>query len=75
MTTTEALTEKSTGMQSECHLFEEASWVLADLGEAWDDVVEVEIAESGVVSTLSLHLSQEKVPAVDWRQDVLLFSA
>lgn len=57
------------------HLFEEASWVLADLGKAWDDVVEVEIAESGMVSTLSLHLSQEKVPAVDWRQDILLLPA
>ncbi len=61
--------------KDECHLFEEASWVLADLGEAWDDVVEVEIADSGMVSTLSFHLSQEKVPAVDWRQDILLFPA
>ncbi len=28
-----------------------------------------------MVSTLSFHLSQEKVPAVDWRQDILLFPA
>jgi len=34
-----ALIEES--KEDKCHLFEEASWVLTDLGEAWDDVVEV----------------------------------
>lgn len=58
-----------------CYLLEEASGVLADLDEAGDDVVEVEVAERGVVSALSLHLAQQQVPAVQRRQHVLILPA
>ena len=47
------------------YLLEEASRVLADLGEARDDVVEVEVGQGGMVSALPLHLRQQQVPAVD----------
>lgn len=45
---------------SECerYLLEEASRVLADLREAGDDVVEVEVGQRGVVAALPLHLQQ-----------------
>lgn len=49
------------------YLLEEASRVLADLCEAGNYVVEVEVRQSGVVSTLPLHLKQQQVPAVHRR--------
>ena len=55
------------------YLLEEASRVLADLGEARDDVVEVEVGQGGMVSALPLHLRQQQVPAVDrWQHTLLL---
>lgn len=54
------------------HLFEEASWVLADLCEAGNDVVEVEVGQGGAVAALPLHLQQQQVPAVQRRQNALL---
>lgn len=65
-TTDEKETKKYT------HLLKETSRILADLGKAWYDVVEVEVAESGMVTTLALHLSQQQVPAVHRRQHILL---
>lgn len=45
------------------------------MGEARDDVVEVEVAERGVVLALSAHLVQQQVPAVYRRQQVLVLPA
>lgn len=47
------------GRKESTHLLEEAPRILADLGKAWYDIVEVEIAEGGMVTTLTLHLSQQ----------------
>lgn len=49
---------------SVCYLLEEASRVFTDLREAGNYVVEVEVRQSGVISTLPLHLKQQQVPAV-----------
>lgn len=46
------------------HFLEQACVVLADVREARDDVVEVEVAECRVVLALSAHLVQQQVPAV-----------
>ena len=46
------------------YLLEEASRVLADLCKPWDDIVEVEVRQSGAVPALPLHLKQQQVPAV-----------
>lgn len=43
--------------------------------EACDDVIEVEVAERGVVLALPAHLVQQQVPAVHRRQQVLVLPA
>lgn len=50
---------RTDGRKEDTHLLKEASRILTDLGKAWYDVVEVEIAEGGMVTTLTLHLSQQ----------------
>ena len=55
------------------HLFEKPCGVLADLHEPHDDVVEVDVAERGVILALPPHLVQQQVPAVHWGQQVLVF--
>ncbi len=47
-------------------LLEQADDVLADLGQADDDIVGVQVAEGGVVTALSPRLVQHQVPAVYW---------
>lgn len=54
------------------HLLEEASWVLTDLCKAGNDVVEVEVRQSSMVTALPLHLEQQQIPAVHRRQNGLL---
>lgn len=54
------------------HFLEQACVVLADVGEARDDIVEVEVTECGVVLALSTHLVQQQVPAIYRRQQVLV---
>lgn len=49
------------------YLLEEAPWVLTDLCKAGNDVVEVEVRQSGVVAALPLHLLQQQVPAIHRR--------
>ena len=41
------------------HSFEQAGGVVADVREAGDDVVQVEVTECGVVFTLPPHLKSE----------------
>lgn len=57
------------------HFLEQARVVLADVREACDDVVEVEVAECSVVLALSAHLVQQQIPAVYRRQQVLVLPA
>lgn len=52
------LKKKTSSRECERYLLEEASRVLADLREAGDDVVEVEVGQRGVVAALPLHLQQ-----------------
>lgn len=54
-------------------LLEQADDVLADLGQADDHVVGVEVAEGGVVPAFSPRLVQHQVPAVYRGQQVLVF--
>lgn len=54
------------------YLLEEAPRVLADLHEAWDDVVEIDVTERGVVPALPLHLVEQEIPAVHWGQHILI---
>lgn len=54
------------------YLLQQPRRVLADLHEPHDDVVEVDVAQRGVVFTLPPHLVQQQVPAVDRRQQVLV---
>lgn len=44
------------------HPLQQAGGVLADVREAGDDVVQVEVAEGGVVLALPPHLHTEPVP-------------
>lgn len=57
------------------HLLQQSRGVLADLHEPHDDVVEVDVAQRGVVLALSPHLVQQQVPAVDRGEQVLVFPA
>lgn len=52
------------GDRVDAHLFEEANDILADLRQADDDVVDVDVVECGVVSAFSASLVQNQVPAV-----------
>ena len=54
------------------YLLEEPDDVLADLGQADDDVVGVDVVEGGVVTALTSCLVQDQVPAVHRRQQVLV---
>ena len=54
-------------------LLEEADDVLADLGEADDDIVGVDVVEGGVVPAFPPGLVQYQVPAVHTGQQVLVF--
>ena len=54
------------------YLLEEPDDVLADLGQAHDDVVGVDVVERGVVAALAPRLVQDQVPAVHRRQQVLV---
>lgn len=60
---------------SSSNLLEQTCGVLTDLHEAHDDIVEVNITQSGVVFTLPSYLVQQQIPAVHGRQEVLVFSA
>lgn len=42
------------------HSFKQAGGVVADVREAGDDVVQVEVTEGGVVLTLPPHLKRER---------------
>lgn len=44
------------------HPLQQAGGVLADVREAGDDVVQVEVAEGGVVLALPPHLHRKPVP-------------
>lgn len=55
------------------HLLQESSGVLTDLHETDDDIVQVQVTEGGMVLALPPHLVQQEVPAVNWRQQVLVF--
>ena len=54
-------------------LFKHPGGVLAYLHEPHDDIVQIDVTQSGVVFALSSHLVQEQIPAVHWRQQVLVF--
>lgn len=54
------------------YLLEETGGILADLHYAHDDVVEVQVAKSGMISALPPHLVQQQIPAVHWWQKVLV---
>lgn len=56
-------------------LLEEADDVLADLGQAHDDIVGVDVAEGGMVSALSPRLAQHQVPAVYGGKQMLVLPA
>lgn len=62
--------------ESSCsNLLHKACGVLADLHEAHNDIVQVDVAQRGVVFTLSPHLVQQQIPTVHWGKEVLVFSA
>lgn len=46
-------------------LLEQSDDILADLGQTEDDIVGVDVAESGMVTTFSPRLVQHQVPTVD----------
>lgn len=54
-------------------LLKEADDVLADLRQADNDIVGVDVAEGGVVPALPPRLGQHQIPAVYRRQKVLVF--
>lgn len=54
-------------------LLEEADDVLADLRQAYNDIVGVDVAEGGVVAALPPRLGQHQIPAVYGGQKVLVF--
>lgn len=54
------------------HLFEESDDILADLGEADDDIVHEDVIEGGVVSALPPGLMQYQIPTVDGREEALI---
>lgn len=55
------------------YLFKHPGGILAYLHEPHDDVVQIDVAQGGVIFAFSPHLVQEQVPAVHWRQQVLIF--
>lgn len=55
------------------YLFKHPGGILAYLHEPHDDIVQVDVTQGGVVFALSPHLVQEQIPAVHWRQQVLVF--
>lgn len=63
------------GNRANTDLFKEANDVLADLRQADDDVVDVDVVECGVVAAFSASLIQNQVPAVHGRQEMLVFPA
>lgn len=64
--------EKKKGVK-DTDLFEEPDDILADLSQANDDIVDVDVIKSGVISTFSSSLVQNQIPAVYWREKVLFF--
>lgn len=54
-------------------LLKEADDVLADLRQAYNDIVGVDVAEGGVVPALPPRLGQHQIPAVYRGQQVLVF--
>lgn len=55
--------EKKKGVK-DTDLFEEPDDILADLSQANDDIVDVDVIKSGVISTFSSSLVQNQIPAV-----------
>lgn len=61
-------------LYSHSDLFEKSDDILAHVGQTDNDVVVVDVTESGVVSALPSGLLQDQVPAVDGGQEVLVLS-
>lgn len=57
------------------NLLHKACGVLADLHEAHDDIVQVDVTQRGVVFTLPPRLVQQQIPTVHWGKKVLVFPA
>lgn len=60
---------------SDSDLFEKSDDILAHVRQTDNDVVVVDVAESGVVSALPSGLVQDQIPAVDSGQEILVLSA
>lgn len=54
-------------------LFEEPDDVLADLSQANNDIIHVDVVKCGMISAFSSSLVQNQIPAVYWREEVLFF--
>lgn len=59
---------------SDFDLFEESDDILAHVCQTDNDVVVVDVAESGVVPALPSGLFQDQIPAVHSRKKILVFS-
>lgn len=68
-----AALEEDQGRHRRTHLLKQADDIFADLRQAHDDVVGVDVAECGVITALPPHLVQHQVPAVHRGQEVLVF--
>lgn len=68
-----AALDEERGREHRTHLLEQADDIFADLHQAHDDVVGVDVAERGMITALPPHLVQHQVPAVHRGQEVLVF--
>lgn len=60
-------------MWEDTDLFEEPDDIIADLSQANDDVVDVDVIKRGMISAFSSSLVQYQIPAVYWWKKVLFF--
>lgn len=68
-----AALDEERGREHRTHLLEQADDIVADLHQAHNDVVGVDVAERGMITALPPHLVQYQVPAVHRGQEVLVF--
>lgn len=55
------------------YLFKHPGGILTYLHEAHNHVVQIDVTQGCMVFAFSPHLVQEQIPAVHWRQQVLVF--
>lgn len=60
------------GRNDGTYLFKHPSGILTYLHEPHNHIVQIYVTQGGVIFAFSPHLVQEQIPAVHWRQQVLV---